>query len=103
MWAHTHLSEAMPILAGEDGDHALLNAVELSAAIVHALACDSDDDAGESFADFIERTRQRLQAGAESSTRHIDKLHRLMPAKRNFAEAQNGDGPYGFLQRVDSC
>ncbi|EFR03596.1 FAD binding domain-containing protein [Nannizzia gypsea CBS 118893] len=77
---------AMPIFGGEGGNHALLDGVELSNAIVTAMASTEKDYWSKAVASYYSSAWKRSQEAVRRSTQRFFLLHRPAADWREIAE-----------------
>lgn len=79
---------AMPIFGGEGGNHALLDAVELSRAIVDRWSCSDDTILGDAVRAYYETAFSRCYEAVRRSKQRFFQLHRPMAEWKELAERQ---------------
>lgn len=79
---------AMPIFGGEGGNHALLDAVELSKAIADRWFCPGDAVLDDAVRAYYETAFRRCQEAVRRSKQRFFQLHRPMAEWKELAERQ---------------
>lgn len=79
----------MPIFAGEGGNHALMDAVDLGQSLSTGLPGNRGDDFAACLRNFYDRAFQRWQKGIEESEQRLHSLHRPIKSWREIAASKS--------------